>query len=475
MDKAEIYYQLRKQTGYLFATHDLSVTNLKKALSKSGAPSLSFPSFAVQHISVVNEDNSKVGFAGDSSFGDIRLVMDGSKLIRSHQLLDCITAFDADICSAMIPPVRHTINENDLWDAIADLIGEHPCLNELMEDLMDSVSDTVFDDGYVIFADFHSEFVRTTAMQFLFSKLVAKDGVTELDDFDLMQAQLDSKIYRAYDPRFDDLILTVLDSATSERGMMIDNEYIKIGDGVTESEIIEALFDVYPITEFGALARQTVARGEDERVQLEDALLHTLFAKRFNTVYDIYDAKNQLINATGITPYSSDKSNFTSAIGQLRGDLAGINPNLLRSAFLSAFEKLTSKGSLTVEEIATVFAENGIIVDDKLFRSIERCIEYKEQNLQPFFEMKFEGECPMDFVSHIVVKDIIKDDVEAMLRASNLNIPVVGYSGVTLSELEWGRAMGTLSRDLSEIALLDRQGVSLDYETPQTKSPAFAI
>ncbi|MCY9861216.1 hypothetical protein OTK49_01580 [Vibrio coralliirubri] len=470
MDKTKIHDQLFKQRGHLFVTHDLSVTNFKKALTKDKSPSLSFPSFAIQHFGKVNEDNLKLGFAGDSTFGDIRLVIDGSLCVRDNHLLNEFTAFDGDICSAMIPPIRYSMSEDDLFDYIAEQIAEHPCINEIMEDLMQSISEDILEDGYIIYADFHSELVRTTAMKFLFSKLIAKDGVAELHDFDKMKTQLEANNYRTYDPRYDDLIATILESAALEKGMTIDDEYIKIGDGVTEGELIEALFEAYPVTEFGALVRQFVARGEDERVHLEDALLNTLFSKRFSSVYDIFDSKKRLINATGVTPYCSDKSNFTSAIGQLRVSLGDQNPNLLRLAFLDAFKKLTTQGELSVNEIATVFSDNGIIVGDKLLRDIERCFEYKAECLQPYFELKYDGECPMDFVSHIVVKDILKDDVEMMLKASNLNIPVVGYSGGSISEIEWGRAMATLSRDLRDIALLDKEGMPMNF-VAQRSSP----
>ncbi|ELP5899842.1 hypothetical protein QTV49_001743 [Vibrio vulnificus] len=461
MNKEIIYQTLKGKERCLFATHDLSFTNFCKSLDKG---SLSWPSLALQEVKAINEDKTHTGYAGSSLFGKIRLVVKGDALTEpnTYRLSDNVTIFDSNFCSAIIPSVQFQVNEDALLDLLTEKIGDHPFLDQLMESFMDSVSEEAFDFP-LVFADFHSEVVRTHVFKFLFSRDIAKDSVCDFrDEAELFRA-LEDMHYQYSDPRYDHFISEILEASSLAKGVHLGGNYIEIDEHTSESEIIEAFYEMYPISEVGALLRQANSGDyvgfSDEMTSIDSTVLAAMFTKRIASLTELDDGRQTLINTSGITPYC-DRNHFTSSIHVLQNELAKNPPKIINKAMELVFRELNASGSVGSEKILELFSEAGVIVDDGIQSAVERCVKYKSHGLQPFFEMKIEGEFSLENVSHIVVPEVIREDIEVLLSNAGLDLPVIAYRGKTISELEWGRVMATMTPDINKYLLLDRDGLT---------------
>lgn len=471
MNTEKIYQTLKGKERCLFVTHDLSFTNFCKSLDKG---SLSWPSLALQEIKTINEDKVTTGYAGSSLFGQIRLVIKGDALVEpnAYRLRDNVTVFDSNYCSAIIPSVQFQVCEDTLLDMLAEKIGDHPSLDALMESFMDSVSEEAFDEP-LVFADFHSEVVRTHAFKFLFSRDIAKDSVCDFRDEDELFRALEDVHYQYSDPRYDHFISEILEASSFKKGVHLGGDFIEIDDHTSESEIIEAFYEMYPISEVGALLRQANSGDyvgfSDEMTRYDNTVLPAMFTKKIDSLSDLDDSRQTLINTSGVTPYLSDKSHFTSSIHVLQNELAKNPPKVNNKAMELVFQELNASGCVRGEKILELFSEAGVIVDDGIQSAVEGCVKYKSHDLQSFFEMKIEGEFSLENVSHIVVPEVIRQDIEVLLSNAGIDLPVIAYSGNTKSELEWGRVMATMTPDINKYLLLDRDGL-----TPELKLASSA-
>lgn len=462
MNIEKIYQTLKGKERSLFVTHDLSFTNFCKSLDKG---SLSWPSLALQEIKKINEEKDSTGYAGSSLFGDIRLVIKGDSLIEPnfHRFRDNVTVCDSNYYSAIIPSIQFQVCEDTLLDLLAEKIGSHASRDALMESFMDSLGEDAFDFP-LVYADFHSEVVRTPAFKFIFSRDIAKDSVCDCrDDAELFRA-LEDAHYQYTDPRYENFITEILEASSLEKGMKLGDDYIEIDKNTSESEIIEAFYEMYPISEVGALLRQANSGDyigfSDEMVRFDNTLLTAMFSKKIESLSDLDECRNTLINASGITPYLHDKSNFTLSIRELQDKLSKNPPKVSNKAMELVFRELNTSGAIDSEKMLEIFSEAGVIVDDGIQEAVENCVKYKSCDLQSFFEMKIHGEFSLENVSHVVVPEVIRGDVEARLSNAGFDLPVIAYSGKTKSELEWGRIMATMTPDISKYLLLDRDGLT---------------
>lgn len=478
MNTEKIFQTLKGKEKSLFATHDLNFPNFCKAIEKG---SLSWPSFAMQEIKVINEDKVNTGYAGSSMFGQIRLVVKGDSLIKpnTYTFRDNVTVCDSNFYSAMIPSVQHQVCEDTLLDYLAEKIGDDPMLDVLMHSFMDSISDEAFDSP-IVFADFHSEVVRTPVFKFLFSRDIAKDRICNINDQDGLFRALENSHYQYNDARYDHFISEILDASSIKKSMLLDGDLIDINKTTSEAEIIDAFYEKYPISEVGALLRQMNA-GEhscfrEDITKHDNELLASIFTRKIDSISALDDNRDRLINASGIIPYSSNKSRFSSSIHVLKNELSKNPTKVSNIAMGMVFYELNTTGTLECERILDLFCEAGVIVNDAMQAAVENCIKYKDEDLKPFFEMKVGGEFDLQNISHIVVPDVIKEDIENRLADNGLVIPVFSYNGKTVSELEWGRVIATLSPDINEYLLLDRDGLtndlkkSLNKTTPQNSN-----
>lgn len=462
MNTEKIYQTLKGKERCLFVTHDLSFTNFCKSLDKG---SLSWPSLALQEIKTINEDKVSTGYAGSSLFGQIRLVIKGDSLVEpnAYRLRDNVTVFDSNYCSAIIPSIQYQVCEDTLLDLLAEKIGDHPSLDALMESFMSSLGEEAFDFP-LVYADFHSEVVRTHAFKFLFSRDIAKDSVCDFKEDDELLRALEDAPYQYTDPRYDHFITEMLEASSLVKGMQLGGDYIEIDQNTSESEIIEAFYEMYPISEVGSLLRQANSGDyvgfSDEMTSLDKTLLSAMFAKKIDSLSDLDECRDTLINTSGITPYLSDKSFFTSSIHALQNELAKNSSKICNRAMELVFRELNASDYVGSEKILELFCEAGVFVDDGVQSAVEGCVKYKSHDLQPFFEMKINGEFSLKNVSHIVVPEVIRADVEARLSNAGLDLPVIAYRGMTKSELEWGRVMATMTPDISKYLLLDRGGLT---------------
>ena len=445
--------------GQMVVTHDLSFRKFRQMIGSGG---MLFPSLALQQIKSVSLDYPDLGFGGSSVYGNVRIVIDAKSLLQDeYNITNKLHIYDGDIYSTMVPPVKYKVAEDDLFREIETTLGSTELLESLMVELLDTVSDDAFEGGYTEFANFHAELVRTKAVKYLFSRDVAKDGIADIKDWKEIALKLDNVSYQYSDDRYEDYIQLLLDKVSTEKGMTVGMEYIPFENGVTQKDIVDYVFDIYPVTTMGSLLTQLSDEKSERVLTLDRELVNVLFSSKVESLYDLNGKRAQLIDAAGISPFSLAKANYANAIMLLHRNLQN-HPVALVNEAITAILKLNERGGLVSDEkIIEAFSCAGVIADDDLTQCIKNCIESKAASLQPYFEAKYDGCLPLAAISHVVVPDIIKESVVRLLEDHGCEITVKSYKeSDNILDNKWARLGSTYDFPDNNIYLLDKNGDS---------------
>lgn len=449
-----VFFTKRKQP---ILTHDLSFINFKKAVAKG---SLSRPSIAISQFQSMNEDASDVGFLGNEAFGSIRLVMNPTSLLGDgYDLPDNIAVYNNDINSPMIPPIRYGVTLKGIKTSLNTLIGETALGASLISNLPNELDDLVSLD------EFRSMFMLTPAVKLAYSVHVAKDGISDLIDTRSVLLALDKAAYGREVDKVDGFLTEILESSAAYKGMEIEGEFIRIDDMVSESELVDAFYEMYPPIKVGGLIQQHLDSNLfDDSPHLVEGIIPNMFATRLTTMDAIDAARERIENSAGFSQYVN-KSNrqYKESLRGLSFSLSKQNPNIVAKAVASVCEKIDSGKSMDVNDIAEVLSDNGVMITIDIYDSLTRCVESKMRDSVTYFEMKMDSECSLANVNHIVVPSSLAMQVKELLNSCDLDCDVVSYEkGDSKMSAKWNRALLSIDAPSKDIALMDNQGFRLE-------------
>lgn len=454
------YSYFMKSRGHIIATHDLSYANFIKAVAGGG---IQYPSFALSSFRAVNEDSLEVGFAGGSDFGPIRVVADGSHLLDDDGFWfkDGVLCTTMDSNTPMIPSLLCEVEEGEFFDHVASLIPSPVYRDMLMEDLMEKLTEDLFDDGPVPLSSVCAELSRITLFRYLYNSDLCSDLHDDacLTDF---QHIYDNARFVYCDPRFPSFIEELVKVTAHKIGMVIDGDFIEIDESVSELDLVEANFELYPHNKIGGLLDQVLQGGGSafDSVKSFTPLFTTLFSRVITTIDDLHDARHSLSNSLGSSTFDATKSQFRSDIRRLEQLFHQEDRVMLIGALSALFEKLHTKTELTSQCVCDAFSEQGIFVTDDLKLAVEACFNSRETLRVPYFEFKWEGAFPLEFASHVVVPEVIGAQVKLMMKNQGLDIPVYTYKGDLQSVVKFSKARATYQGDVGTYSVINNGGYS---------------
>jgi hypothetical protein len=380
-------------------------------------------------------------------------------LPEGYRVPENIAIYSNDVNSPMIPHTQYRIDNRKLTNSLEERLNGNEHAPKLLASIQIPESDLVTG------VEFKGANATSYGLRYLYLTEELKEDLSGKEWREL-SLHLDNSGMKFQGDSFTTFTQSLLDEHVIEKGMTLEGDFIAINEYTSEEELVEAFFEMYPANKVGGLIKQLLDEGAfPDKAHLLEATLPNMFAKRVRHLDEVDALRYKMLPAAGIDPFThKDDGRYVLAMRSLWEDLSHQNPVVVAKGVANVCEDIDRGIEQTSEDMAIRLSDMGVMVTDKLLESLERCIEAAPLKKANYLEMKVEGACELNAISHIVVPEAMGAEIGKILNDAGLDLPVEVTAGANKLDAKWQRVVATVDAPIEQISLMDRSGFRVEPE-----------